>query len=81
MICYNFLGLAKFNININANLQSFCYCMQHSEPLLLSIVFFLVVKSESGKSFVNTGSCFQVALFFYFIETFNNLSPRLFDFN
>ena len=64
------------------NIQIVIPMLYHSfEPLLLSIVFFLVVKSESGKSFVNTGSCFQVALFFYFIETFNNLSPRLFDFN
>ena len=64
------------------NIQIVIRMLYHSfEPLLLSSVFFLMVKSESGKSFVNNGSRFQVALSFYFIETSNNLSTRLFDFN
>ena len=64
------------------NIQIVIPMLYHSfEPLLLSSVFFLMAKSESGKSFVNTGSRFQVALSFYFIETSNNLSTRLFDFN
>ena len=63
------------------NIQIVIRMLYHSFERVFSSVFFLMVKSESGKSFVNTGSRFQVALSFYFIETSNNLSTRLFDFN
>ena len=55
--------------------HSNCYSILYHifETLLLLSFFYLMVKS--GKSFVKTGSCFQIALFFLFYRNFKPNTP------
>ena len=59
---------------IVCNIQIVIRMLYHSlETLLLLSFFYLMVKS--GKSFVEIGSRFQIALFFLFYRNFQSLPP------